>query len=152
MIHIIISRTDIDHVTSKNNASYSILFEAINIAIHYKDLTTSNNRREVLALLCKFIGVKEPNIRYLALEALTRFQGTTIVDFIIKEYYKVVFISLRDSDISIRKRALEVLFTLCNKEYSTQIINELVLYLQEKDHSLKEELVLKIALLAEKFA
>lgn len=60
--------------------------------------------------------------------------------------------SLRDPDISIRRRALDLLFLLCDQDSATDIVNELLGYLQENDYSLKEELVLKIAILAEKFA
>ena len=60
--------------------------------------------------------------------------------------------SLRDPDISIRRRALDLLFLLCDQDSATDIVNELIGYLQENDYSLKEELVLKIAILAEKFA
>ena len=60
--------------------------------------------------------------------------------------------SLRDQDISIRKRALDLLFCLCDKETAGELVNELLDYLSENDYELKEEMVLKIAILAEKFA
>jgi len=64
----------------------------------------------------------------------------------------VFFKNLRNSDISIRKIALNSLFSLCNSKSSSEIVNEILDYLQENDYELKEEMVLKVAILSEKFA
>ena len=45
-----------------------------------------------------------------------------------------------------------IIFALCDQENATNVVNELLVYLSENDFTLKEELVLKIAILAEKFA
>jgi AP-2 complex subunit alpha len=60
--------------------------------------------------LGKFISVKEPNIRYLGLEALGRFAQTDISDDSIKKHMGTVMISLRDADVRYAdnlKRSLE---------------------------------------------
>lgn len=54
---------------------------------------------QALNLLGKFISVKEPNIRYLGLEALGRFAQTDISDDSIKKHMGTVMISLRDADV-----------------------------------------------------
>lgn len=55
---------------------------------------------QALNLLGKFISVKEPNIRYLGLEALGRFaQQTDISDDSIKKHMSTVMVSLRDADV-----------------------------------------------------
>lgn len=64
----------------------------------------------------------------------------------------VFFKNLRNSDISIRKIALNSLFSLCDSQSSSEIVNEILDYLQENDYELKEEIVLKVAILSEKFA
>jgi len=64
----------------------------------------------------------------------------------------VFFKNLRNSDISIRKIALNSLFSLCDSKSSSEIVNEILDYLQENDYDLKEEMVLKVAILSEKFA
>ena len=61
-------------------------------------------------------------------------------------------ISLRDPDISIRRRALDILYLLCTPSISERIIEELIKYSNEAALNIKEELVLKIIILAEKFA
>ena len=60
--------------------------------------------------------------------------------------------SLRSSDISIKRRALDLLYLMCTPSNSNKIISELLGYAENwADHLLKEELVLKIAILAERF-
>eukprot|EP01022_Parablepharisma_sp_SALTPOND_P032971 TRINITY_DN87977_c3_g1_i1.p1 TRINITY_DN87977_c3_g1~~TRINITY_DN87977_c3_g1_i1.p1 ORF type:complete len:1021 (-),score=134.76 TRINITY_DN87977_c3_g1_i1:716-3778(-) len=147
----IITKVEVGSNINKNNADHSILFEAINLTLHYKQSVVSSLRRDVLTILNKYIGVREPNVRYLALESMAKMQGSPETSSIILSQKNIILISLRDPDPSIRKRALDVLFALCNKDLAPEIVNDLLDYLAEKDIQLKEELVLKIALLAEKF-
>lgn len=58
----------------------------------------------------------------------------------------------QDPDVTIRKRAMDLLFTMCNASNAEVVVDELIRYLVTADFSLREELVLKIAILAEKFA
>lgn len=60
--------------------------------------------------------------------------------------------SVQDPDVSIRKRALDLLFTMCDTGNAPETVEELVKYLTVADFTMREELVLKIAILAEKFA
>ena len=53
-------------------------------------------------------------------------------------------------DISIRRRALDLLFTMCTPSTAADICAELLKYLEVADFSLRDELVLKIAILAER--
>ena len=62
------------------------------------------------------------------------------------------FSGLKEKDISIRKRALDTIFCLCNQDVAGEVVNELLDHLQENDYELMELMVLKIAILAEKFA
>ena len=58
----------------------------------------------------------------------------------------------QDNDISIRRQALDLLFTMCDSSNSKVIVSELMEYLNGADVTMREELSLKIAILAEKFA
>ena len=71
---------------------------------------------------------------------------------LIRKYVKVFFKNLRDKDISIRKIALNSLFGLCDTQMAGEVVNELLDYMQEDDYEMKEEMALKVAILAEKFA
>ena len=75
-----------------------------------------------------------------------------ISSYLIQKHLNTILYSLRDRDASIRRRALDLIFLLCDQVSATNVVNELLSYLDENDHSLKEELVLKVAILAEKFA
>ena len=96
--------------------------------------------------------MREPNIRYLALETMSRMADIDRRNKLIKKYVKVFFKNLRDKDISIRKIALNSLFGLCDAQVAGEVVNEILDYLQENDYELKEEMTLKVAILAEKFA
>lgn len=56
------------------------------------------------------MSVKEPNLRYLGLETMAKF-AVLNVDAI-EEHLNTIFKSLRDNDISIRRRALELLYLM----------------------------------------
>jgi AP-2 complex subunit alpha len=57
---------------NKNNSDHAILFEAINLIIHYKNAAYEVLRKDIVTLLGRFIEVKEPNIRYLALDTMSK--------------------------------------------------------------------------------
>ena len=60
--------------------------------------------------------------------------------------------SLHDPDISIRRRALDLLYGMCDSSNAQDVVHELLEYLVVSDFAIREELVLKIAILAEKYA
>ena len=149
----IITGTEVGNNVNKNNADHAILFEAINLVIHYKDKAFEMLRKDILVLIGRFISVSESNIRYLALESMARLSSNeSVSSFLISKHLSTILYSLRDKDTSIRRRALDLIFVLCDQESATNVVNELLAYLSEDDYELKEELVLKIAILAERFA
>ncbi|GAM27766.1 hypothetical protein SAMD00019534_109420 [Acytostelium subglobosum LB1] len=133
------------------NALNAVLFEAINLIIHYDNDPAL--LAQISTLLGRFITAKETNIRYLGLEAMSHFASlSNETSVMIKKYQDTVILSLRDADISIRRRALDLLYGMCDKDTSKIIVAELLTYLQTADYNIREELVIKIANLAEKFA
>lgn len=148
----IMNRTEVTKNVNKNNSDHSILFEVFNLIIHYGDSSYEILREDTIKLLGQYIDVREPNIRYLALETMSRMSSIDRKSKLIRKFVKVFFKNLRDKDISIRKIALNSLFSLCDAQMSGEVVNEILDYLQENDYELKEEIVLKVAILAEKFA
>eukprot|EP00347_Sterkiella_histriomuscorum_P016610 403352528 len=149
----IVHKTEVTKNVNKNNSDHSILFEAFNLVIHYKNNAFETLRKDLVSLLGKFISVKEPNIRYLALDTLAKLAATSHnSDIKIKDHLPTIITSLRDQDISIRRRSLDLMFNICDQRIAGEVVNELLDYLQENDYDLQEEMVLKIAILAEKFA
>ena len=68
----------------------------------------------------------------------------------IKTYQSTVVVSLKDADISVRRRALDLLFVMCDSTNAESIVDELITYLVAADAGIREQMVLKIAVLAEK--
>ena len=143
------------HVTENpriNNTVYSILFETINLIIYYKSVINFDLQNQVLSLMAVFMVVPQPNTRYLTLESMTKILVLPGADDVLSEQLKTILDSLNDRDTSIRRRSLDLLYLMCNYNNVGKIVEELLNYTEETDMSIKEELVLKIAILAERFA
>ncbi|KAK4370596.1 hypothetical protein RND71_010071 [Anisodus tanguticus] len=146
----ILMGTDVVKNVNKNNASHAVLFEALALVMHLD--AEKEMMSQCVALLGKFIAVREPNIRYLGLENMTRMLMVTDVQDIIKRHQAQIITSLKDPDISIRRRALDLLYGMCDVSNAKDIVEELLQYLNTAEFVMREELSLKIAILAEKFA
>ena len=134
----------------QNNAQNAVLFEAINLVIHLdteQDLMVQISQR-----LGKFIASRETNVRYLGLEAMTHLAARTENLDPIKKHQAIIIGSLRDRDISVRRQGLDLLYSMCDPTNAQAIVNELLRYLQSADYAIREEMVLKIAILTEKYA
>lgn len=146
----ILMGTDVVKNVNKNNASHAVLFEALALVMHLD--AEKEMMSQCVALLGKFIAVREPNIRYLGLENMTRMLMVTDVHDIIKRHQAQIITSLKDPDISIRRRALDLLYGICDVSNAKDIVEELLQYLSTAEFAMREELSLKAAILAEKFA
>jgi AP-2 complex subunit alpha len=134
----------------QNNAQNAVLFEAINLLIHLD--SESNLMIQISSKLGRFIQSRETNIRYLGLDAMTHFVARSDTIDPIKRHQNVIIGSLRDRDISVRRKALDLLYSMCDTSNAQPIVNELMRYLTSADYSIREEMVLKIAILTEKYA
>ncbi|KAF8846383.1 Adaptor protein complex AP-2 alpha subunit [Paxillus ammoniavirescens] len=133
-----------------NNAQHAVLFEAIGLAIH---LDTNSPLVDTAAvLLARFISSKETNVRYLGLDTMAHLAARADSLDPLKKHQGTIILSLRDKDISVRRRALDLLYSMCDVDNSELIVGELLRYLKVADYALREEMVLKIAILTEKYA
>ena len=57
-----------------------------------------------------------------------------------------------ERDVSVRQRAVDLLYAMCDKTNAEEIVSEMLSYLETADYSIREEMVLKVAILAEKYA
>jgi AP-2 complex subunit alpha len=149
----ILTETDVSDSINKSNADHAILFEAVNLIVCWGPSGPSKLREGAMKLLGKFISVREPNIRYLGLMTmakLAQLDGGNAEG--VKKHQATVLVSLKDSDISVRRRALDLLFVMCDSDNAERIVDELVAHLVLADAAIREEMVLKIAILAEKYA
>ncbi|KAJ5935610.1 Coatomer/clathrin adaptor appendage Ig-like subdomain [Penicillium verhagenii] len=134
----------------QNNAQNAILFEAINLLIHLDSEHTL--MMQISSRLGKYIQSRETNVRYLGLDALTHFAARAETLDPIKKHQNIILGSLRDRDISVRRKGLDLLYSMCDTTNAGPIVNELLRYLQTADYAIREEMVLKVAILTEKYA
>lgn len=142
--------SEVYRLTSVNakNAKSSVLFEGIHLGIHLN--LSESILASAVVRLSVFINSHDTNMRYLALESMTKLAAIDRAD-LIADYRKTVVAALKEPDVSIRRRALDLLYRMCTKETCREIIDELIDYLSSADVVIKEELVIKIAILAERF-
>ena len=142
--------TEMPKNVQQNNAQNAVLFEAINLLIHLD--TEHNLMMQISQKLGKFITSRETNVRYLGLDAMTHFAARADTLDPIKKHQNIIIGSLRDRDISVRRKGLDLLYSMCDTTNAQPIVNELLKYLQTADFAIREEMVLKIAILTEKYA
>jgi AP-2 complex subunit alpha len=146
----ILSDSQVVKNVNRNNAVHAVLFEAVSCAVTL-ELGTDMNALCVSAL-GRFISSKESNYRYLALDSMQRMCGIAGTSAAIQEHQATVIEALRDKDVSIRRRALDLLYEMCDSKNCKDIVGELISYLEGSDVTIREELVLRVAILSEKFA
>lgn len=162
VVHHILTNTKVTRSINRNNAEHAVLFEAVNLVIQwgYAELDDTQSTRHAelqsaaLQHLTHFINIREPNIRYLGLEALRQLvkQGGESARAAAAKNQPAILVSLKDADASIRRRALDLLLVMADKSTAEGIVSELLAYLVVADFTFKEEMVLKIAVLAERYA
>ncbi|KAI1820923.1 adaptin N terminal region-domain-containing protein [Xylaria intraflava] len=134
----------------QNNAQNAVLFEAINLIIFLD--TEHALMKQISSRLGRFITSRETNVRYLGLEAMTHLAARAENLGPIKQHQNVILGSLKDRDISVRRKGLDLLYSMCDSTNSGPIVAELLQYLQNADFAIREEMALKIAILTEKYA
>lgn len=134
----------------QNNAQNAVLFEAIDLIIHLD--TEHALMKQISSRLGRFIQSRETNVRYLGLEAMTHLAARTETSIPIKQHQDIILGSLKDRDISVRRKGLDLLYSMCDATNARIIVGELLQFLQNADFAIREEMVLKIAILTEKYA
>uniref|UniRef100_A0A6U8XFP0 AP-2 complex subunit alpha n=1 Tax=Zooxanthella nutricula TaxID=1333877 RepID=A0A6U8XFP0_9DINO len=137
---------------NRSNAEHCVLFEAMNLMIELGDRCEPDTLRTSAGLLGAFISSTDPNIRYLGLETMARLAINPNMHEHLDRYKNLILEKMYEPDISIRRQALNLLYALCRPENWQQIVDQLLELLGVSDALLQEELVLKIAILAERNA
>ena len=150
VIHQIFTGTNMVRNVNKNNALHSVLFEAVNLA-NMLDLEDRTLLTESIETLGSFVEMEEPNIVYLGLQYLTKMVAPDTLEAI-KQYESLVVTRLHHGDISIRRRALDLLYAMCDGNNAKQIVGHLLTYMITADFNIREELALKTAILAERYS
>ncbi|GLD98856.1 hypothetical protein PINS_up007574 [Pythium insidiosum] len=138
---------------AKYNAAYAVLIETVNLVIAQGKRADPKLKEMAVQILARFISVTEPNIRYIGLDSMYRLVRLDASESAaIKEHKTTILFSLKDADNSVRRRALDLLFSICDTDNALEIVGELINYLAIAEGPIREEIVLKAAILAEKYA
>ena len=147
----VLSETTLQKNVNTNNSAHSVLFEAVNYIIHI-ETNEDLNSAAVAMLGQRLTAAQQPNYRYLSLELMQRMCHIPDAAQQFKKHQSIVSLALKDNDVSLRRRALDVLYSMCDNHNSSEIVNELLDYLNGTDFAIREELVLRVAILAERFS
>ena len=52
-----------------------------------------------------------------------------------------------ERDVSVRQRAVDLLYAMCDRTNADQIVGEMLIYLEKADYSIREEMVSKSSLI-----
>ncbi|XP_029130285.1 AP-1 complex subunit gamma-2 isoform X2 [Cajanus cajan] len=126
----------------------AILYECVQTIMSVED----NGGLRVLAIniLGRFLLHQDNNIRYVGLNMLMK--AVTADAQAVQRHRATILERIKDSDASIRKRALELVCILVNETNVKALTKELVDYLEVSDPDFREDLTAKICSIVSKFS
>ncbi|WOL12129.1 AP-1 complex subunit gamma-2-like [Canna indica] len=133
---------------SNKNAGNAILYECVETIMGIE--ATSGLRVLAINILGRFLSNRDNNIRYVALNMLMK--AIAVDSQAVQRHRTTILECVKDSDASIRKRALELVFLLVNDTNAKPLTKELVDYLEVSDQDFKGDLTAKICSIVEKFS
>ncbi|KAK1221092.1 clathrin associated protein complex large subunit [Marasmius sp. AFHP31] len=133
---------------STKNVGNSILYETVLCVLDIE--ADSGLRVMAINILGKFLSNRDNNIRYVALNTLNKVVGMDTNA--VQRHRNIILDCLRDGDISIRRRALELSYALINEQNVRILVRELLAFLEVADDEFKLNMTTQISLAAERFA
>ncbi|XP_065076790.1 AP-1 complex subunit gamma-1 isoform X2 [Ochlerotatus camptorhynchus] len=133
--------------TSKNVGN-TILYETV---LSIMDIKSEGGLR-VLAvnILGRFLLNSDKNIRYVALNTLLRTVHADISA--VQRHRSTILECLKDPDVSIRRRAMELSFALINSQNIRAMSKELLIFLEKADADFKAQCSSRMVHVAERYA
>lgn len=133
---------------SSKNVGNSILYEAV---LTILDIDADSGLRVLgVNILGKFLSNRDNNIRYVALNTLIKV--VAVEPNAVQRHRNTILECLRDPDISIRRRALDLSFTLINEGNVRLLIRELLAFLEVADNEFKPIMTSQIGVAADRFS
>ncbi|KAJ5444077.1 AP-1 complex subunit gamma-1 [Penicillium daleae] len=133
---------------SSKNVGNAILYEAV---LTILDIEADSGLRVLgVNILGKFLSNKDNNIRYVALNTLNKV--VAIEPNAVQRHRNTILDCLRDPDISIRRRALDLSFMLINESNVRVLVRELLAFLEVADNEFKPVMTTQIGIAADRFA
>ena len=133
---------------SSKNVGNSILYESV---LTILDIEADSGLRVLgVNILGKFLTNKDNNIRYVALNTLIKV--VAVEPNAVQRHRNTILECLRDPDISIRRRALDLSFTLIREDNVRVLIRELLAFLEVADAEFKPIMTTQIGIAADRYA
>ncbi|KAJ5818658.1 adaptin N terminal region-domain-containing protein [Penicillium riverlandense] len=133
---------------SSKNVGNAILYEAV---LTILDIEADSGLRVLgVNILGKFLSNKDNNIRYVALNTLNKV--VAIEPNAVQRHRNTILECLRDPDISIRRRALDLSFLLINEGNVRVLVRELLAFLEVADNEFKPVMTTQIGIAADRYA
>ncbi|CAM8883651.1 unnamed protein product [Rhodiola kirilowii] len=133
---------------SNKNAGNAILYQCVETIMSIED----NSGLRVLAIniLGRFLSNRDNNIRYVALNMLMK--AIAVDAQAVQRHRATILECVKDSDISIRKRALELVYLLVNESNVKLLTKQLIGCLEVSDQDFMGDLAVKICSIVERFS
>ncbi|KAJ3333282.1 clathrin associated protein complex large subunit [Blyttiomyces sp. JEL0837] len=124
------------------NVGNAILYESV---LTIMDIESENSLRVMaINILGKFLSNKDNNIRYVALTTLTKTAQMAPDSSSLQRHRATILDCLRDPDISIRRRALDLSFFLINGQNIRILTRELLSFLEVAEGDIKSSTASRI--------
>ncbi|XP_028801850.1 AP-1 complex subunit gamma-2 isoform X1 [Neltuma alba] len=133
---------------SNKVAGNAILYECVQTIMSVED--SGGLRVLAINILGRFLSNRDNNIRYVALNMLMK--AVTADAQAVQRHRATILECVKDSDASIQKRALELVYVLVNESNVKPLTKELIDYLEVSDQEFRPDLTAKICSIVAKFS
>ena len=130
------------------NAGCAILYEAVNAIVGVESI--GGLRVLAVNILGRFLAGRDNNARYVALNALSKVVQRDAQA--VQRHRHTIVECVKDSDVTIRRSALQLVYNLVNEKNIETLARELLEYLAVADEEFKGDLAKRISQLVATFA
>mmetsp|Transcript_10770 Transcript_10770/g.39561 ORF Transcript_10770/g.39561 Transcript_10770/m.39561 type:complete len:868 (-) Transcript_10770:1170-3773(-) len=130
------------------NAGNAVLYECVQTIMGVESI--GGLRVLGINILGKFLAKSDNNIRYVALNTLSKI--VNVDTQAVQRHRNTIVDCVKDADVSIRRRALDLVYALVNEQNILVLSKELLEYLMVSDAEFRVDLTQKICSLVEQYA
>jgi AP-1 complex subunit gamma-1 len=139
------------NVNAGKNAGAAVLYEAVRCVVGVESV--GGLRVLAVNVLGRFLADKDNNVRYVALNALAKVVGAAGADAqAVQRHRRTIVECVKDGDVTIRRSALNLVYSLVNASNVQTLVPELLDYLEVADLEFKADVAKRVANLCSKFA